>query len=245
MIKEEYYFRDGDFILVNTGEPWKEKGQGIFNTSLFAMFTRNEAMLAECKRLLLIRRRWPRRMDYTNGIEHRNPWVMTHDLYIAFYTACIEMEREAWIKQVKPPLYLWRPKFMAWRRFLITGHKLYKRRFEFWVWITNALNKAKAPDRLFNDALMAWTINSSCAMRMERHHVPEWNLCVRQLVKHPGRINDIDAIEAFAPSRGFVWAMPTHDPRRANPEMLPLFEQYYLDLDSLTYFNERNLGTIL
>jgi hypothetical protein len=241
----EYYFKDNDFMLTETGEPWKGKGRGIFRTALVAMFTRSMPMLAECKRLLLLRRRWPRRLDSTNGIEHRNPWQMTTDLYVAFYSACIEMEREHWIKEVKPPLYLIRPRFMSWRRFLITGKKKHKHRFEFWVWVTNPFQGGKSMEQIFNDSLMAWTANSYFAMKLERPRVPEWNLCVRQLVKHPDRIKDLPAIESFIPARGFIWAMESDDHRRTDPDFLPLFETYYLDWDALTYFRERNLGFIL
>ena len=59
---------------------------------------------------------------------------MTRDPYIAFYTACVLLDHKDWINDVTVLRKLWRPNLWAWRKYLITGKKKYKRRYYFWEW---------------------------------------------------------------------------------------------------------------
>lgn len=241
----DYFFLDNDnFMLSNTGQPWKGKGDGIFRTALFAMCHKDYKLLYECRRLLFIRRRWPKRLDSPDGIEHRNPWIMTRDPYVTFYAACKEMNRHEFIKCVKPPWYIWRPAFNLWRRYLITGNPKHKRQYERAVRWSKPFEKNKPMFAIFNAALMAWVAGSEYAIRVERERCPEWNLAVRQLTKHPDRIKDAKAIGEWKPRKGFWWQI---DPRTThgkhifdNPEFLPEDQSYYLDRDTLDYFVARN-----
>jgi len=251
MANNHFYLENDNFMLESTGYNGDGKGDGIFRTSLAAMCLNSYKLLYECRRLLFIRRRWPKRLDSPDGIEHRNPWLMTRDPYVTFYAACMEMNRHEWIKCIKPPWYIWRPTFAAWRCYLQTGKTRHKKAYEFWATVTAFFEADSKPMfAVFLTALMAWTADSPKVMKLAAKKTPEWdgkndwNLCVRQLVKHPDRLKDMDAIEAFQPRTGFMWQS---DPRRThdrnmldNPKFLPPGQSFYMDRDVLDYFVRRN-----
>jgi len=243
------FTRIGNFIC---GTCWRgniAKGDGVFNTVQFAMFTRDYALLAEGKRLLIRRRRWPVSLDEPNGVEHRNPKGVTRDPYVMFYCACVEMDRVEWIKEVKPPVFtpdgiIWRPNFVAFRRYLIDPTPRRKKHWERMERLSGFFSPGVPMFAIYLSCWKAWVGKSKPNQRRLRKLVPEWNLACRQLILHPDRGNDIAAIQSFAPRSGFLWQA---DPRRehdnkqhTNPQFLPLDESYYLDWDSLTYVFEQN-----
>jgi len=244
MNKRENATRDGDFIRGTTWDGKPAKGDLIFETCQHAMFHRDYAMLNACKLLLIKRRRWPKRMDEPDGIEHRNPRGMTRDPYYMFWVACVEMDRVEWIAEVKPPWYIWRPNFWAFRRFLINPTKRNRRRWERAEWLSDIFSPMVPMFAIYLGAWAAWIAYSEKVMARIRPKVPTWNLAIRQLVLDPDRVNDEQAIADFLPRTGFIWQM---EPRRPddlhyidNPKFLPLDQEYYLDWDALTYIHERN-----
>lgn len=248
MTTEDHYIRDGDTIRGTTWDGSRTRGDLVFETVQFAMFTRDIKLLTECKRLLMIPRRWPERMDTPDG-SGRNPKSITRDPYWMFWAACVEMDKREWIAHVKPPVFtpegiLWRPDFAAFRRFLLNPTKRNKRWYERMDWLSWAFSPGIPMFAIYLNAWAAWIADSERCMARIRPSVPEWNLCIRQLVLHPDRHLDEQAIKDFRPRKGFIWQK---DPRREhdaeiinNPQFLPLDQEYYLDLDSLTYVYERN-----
>ena len=154
--KDGLYWRDvdGEWVVRERGERTNGKGDLISNTCMKIMFHGDKSewaylSLMVCRSLLMSRRRWPLGMDQVgdskNRIDcwikklqwvtdvrefkpHRWPGGMTRDPYVYFYAACIFLEKEEYIQQVKPPYYIWRAGFAAWRK------TLYKRNWwnDFW-----------------------------------------------------------------------------------------------------------------
>jgi len=236
-----YYYRDGNLIQGTTWDGKPAKGDIAFRTSLFAMFRNDIALLMGAKWLLNSRRRWPVRMDEPDGNEHRNPNRMTQDPYITFYSACMELGHRHWIKEVKPPGYLCKPVFRSWRRYLITGKPKHLARYEFWVLASSLFEKNKPMFAIWNSGLMAWIAKSEKAMAIIRPKVEPENLCLRQLVKHPDRYQDIHATKDFVPYENFLWQLSTTR-KEWKLKPLPMDQEYYLDWDSLLYFWARNNG---
>ena len=163
---------------------------------------------------------------------------MTRDPYWTFWSAAYIMNNPHYIEATKPPWYIWRPHFIAWRRYLITKKKKYKRRYEFWHGISNFFSFGKKPAfAIFLNCLAAWIIDSKKVQRRMFKHVPEWNLCCRQLILHPDWLKDEDKINAYLPREGFLWQSEVYKDDR----LLPLDQEYYLDKETLWFVWMENL----
>jgi hypothetical protein len=154
--KDGLFWRDmsGEWARRRYGFDSNGKGDVISNTMMKIIHHDDRSpeayeSLESCKQLLLNHRRWPRRMNHAHDSKNRIDlwwgkflhWIkirdyipyrwssgMTRDPYIFFYVACILLDREEWIREVKMPIYIWLPGVWAWRK------TLYKRNWwnDFW-----------------------------------------------------------------------------------------------------------------
>lgn len=232
-----YFFKWLGLIFCNSG---KNKGIGdlLFRSALFAMARRDYRLLFSCYILIKQRKRWPDSLGIPIAEEHRNQNRMTRDPYWVFWAASYLMNKPHYIEATPPPWYIWRPHFMAWRQYLLTRDKKYKRRYEFWHRVGTFFSFGRKPAfAVFLDCLAAWVADSAKVQVRLFKHIPEWNLCCRQMVLHPNWLKDEDKITAYLPREGFLWqAEEYYDNRK-----LPLDQEYYLDKEALWFFWMENL----
>ena len=135
--------------IVNYTQPVNGKGDMITNTMKIILRENDTSQWAyealdACKELLLLRQRWPDRMDQSIDAKNRIQWYwsrlmqrtgvnetvlfrpqgyMTRDPYICFFTACVILKKRGYIEQVIIPWHLYRPfsKTWRWRKRLIKG----------------------------------------------------------------------------------------------------------------------------
>ena len=69
--------------------------------------------------------KWMYKLNIRENVLYRSQSYMTRDSYIPYYYACLVLGHHWKIAEVKPPLYLYRPTFNIWRRYLITGRGLW------------------------------------------------------------------------------------------------------------------------
>ncbi|HDY67501.1 hypothetical protein LCGC14_1578650 [marine sediment metagenome] len=243
-IQMSYYFKHiTGFILSNTGQPWKGKGDLLFRTAWFALFRKDYRMLNRCYHLIQEGRRWPKSLDDPRGrkYEHRNPFRLTRDIYIALDCAAYQMGISYYISKAKPPWYIYRPAFNTWRKYLITGEQKDKERYERWAAISLWFTPNMPAYAIFNNCWMAWVAKSEKVQRTLSKHVPDWNLCQRQLINHPMKNHDELEISAFEPGEGMIWQWDDKRYWSEKRKLLPRDEEYYLDRESLKYVHEENL----
>jgi len=156
--KDGLFWRDvdDDWVERERGEKTNGKGDLVSNTCMKIIFHEDKSEWAYDSLDMMLwlmnrRRRWPERMDQVGDsknridnvikktlhklglrefIPHRWPNGMTRDPYVFFYCACIFLGKEEYIKEVKPPLYVWTLGFFAWRKCL------YSRNWwsDLWYW---------------------------------------------------------------------------------------------------------------
>jgi len=64
--------------------------------------------------------------------KYRHPRQMTRDPYTAVFACCIFLKREHYISKTTLPLYLYRPNFWAWHKYLKTKKPIYLKIYRFW-----------------------------------------------------------------------------------------------------------------
>jgi hypothetical protein len=236
-----YYFNQDGFILSNTGDPWRGKGDLAFRSAHYAMVKKDYLMLERLADLLMKpARRWPTTMDHRDGpkYEHRKAEgfrSMTRDPYIIFYAACVEMDRKQFIEVVKPPWYIFSPSFNLWRRYLITGRRGYFKAYEWTARVGLALNPNLPMFAVYLACIKAWIAQSDKVQERLRKFVPENNLACYQLTQHPLAHHHEMRIRSYIGRKGFVWQ---GDPWRT--DWLPGGEFWYMDKEVLMYFYNRN-----
>ena len=137
--KEPYYYKKAGVWLRRDRSQWIWDERGFFDDALcdcIIMSGRASVALKEKEtvevtgNLLIDRRRWPVALDPPKDKPYRKVWQLTRDPFLGFYFAAWANDMPEWIEKVKPTIWLYRPYFVAWRRYLITGEGKYKRRFE-------------------------------------------------------------------------------------------------------------------
>jgi len=143
------------------------KGDLIFNTCYKIMLDLDKSSwaaesVAACSKLLKEGKRWPNRMNRDFDALTRIGWLVSKtlhklhlskhekfrpqrsrslDSYIAVYACAIETlsRTSSWvlINQTPIPWYLNTPVVWAWRRYLLTGYKEYKKLFYFFQRFTS------------------------------------------------------------------------------------------------------------
>ena len=238
MDKEHFFKKAG--VILETGPNGDHKGDCIFRTAHFAMTKNDYLLLFSCHDLLLTRRRWPVELDDPSGQEHRKKdglGSMTRDPYIMFYAACVMMNKHHFIDTIKPPWYIYRPHFTAWRRYLRTGRPRYKKRYEFWARLGLILFTPPAY-AVYLDAWMAWIARSPKIQELLSLCTPHWNYCLKQLIEHKLRHLDKTFIENYLPRKGFVWQ--AENMSTEPQDYLVGSDEYLMDREILLYVYNKN-----
>jgi hypothetical protein len=265
-----YKVKDG--LLIGTQRPWQwdkygvdhfTKSDVLWRSSVAAIAYGNFEFLKHTYDVIKQGKRWPdswnSSRDARNRIDHMRSkrryekgrasyekyrWQtgMTRDPYIMFWSGAKLQGWESWIERTKPPGYIYRPAFSAYRKFLITERVRDLKEFEKWEIASLRLGqKTSYPGyALHLSAWMAYMTDSEAVQNEILKMVPEWNWLVRLLC------NDTDIPELFTyrSKRGYQWSSD----RKAETDQwfddswyLDTTETYKLDKDILSavYYMER------
>jgi hypothetical protein len=243
------------------------KGDLNFRNPLFGLCHNDPKLVEHSRDLLKQRKRWPDEFNHPNDARNRlDKWLadrrhkrdpekyphtkyrnqrgMTRDPFItclfAMYMLPDYFKLED-IRKLKIPWYINRPDLWHWKRYLYTGKRWHKRRYEWWSLFSIQLARRFGFPAFVRHlcAIKAYAADSDLIMGTLRPDIPHWNYADKLLCCIPTYHLLKTFVEYYVAKRGYQWQAEQWIPEK---EALNQMDIYKLDKDFLQYlWNRTNL----